>query len=64
MVFAIKPETGRLKNPSNIKTDLRDTECEGVECIHVAQDWGQFLAVMKTDVNPWVPHNADNFLTG
>jgi hypothetical protein len=31
---------------------------------HVAQDWGQFLAVTKTDVNPWVPYNADNFLTG
>ena len=59
MVFAIKPE-----RPNNIKTDLRDTECGGVERIDVVQDWGKFLAVMKTYVNPWVTPSADNFLTG
>jgi hypothetical protein len=35
--------------------DVRDTGWEGVKWIHLAQDRDQWLAVVNTIINPWVP---------
>lgn len=34
---------------------LKETGCEGVQYIHLAQDRDKCLAVMDTAQNPWVP---------
>jgi hypothetical protein len=51
-IFVRKPEgkgpLGRLRRrwENNIKIDLKETECEGVEWNHLAQDGAQWRAVV------------------
>jgi hypothetical protein len=49
------------KREDNIKMNLSETECEGVDWIHLAQDRGQWQAVLNTVMNLQVP--AGKFLT-
>jgi hypothetical protein len=42
----------------NIKLDLKETECEGVEWIHLAQDRVQWRAVVDTVMNLRGPQNV------
>jgi hypothetical protein len=39
----------------NIKMDLREIGCDGVDCIHLAQDRDQWWALMNMLMNLWVP---------
>jgi hypothetical protein len=39
----------------DMKIGLRKTECESVDCTHVAQDGAQWQAVMRTVMNIPVP---------
>jgi hypothetical protein len=44
---------GKLRRrwEENIKMDFRETEWEGVDCIHLAQDKGQWRALVNTIMN-------------
>jgi hypothetical protein len=46
---------GRCGRKGNIKTDLREIGCEGINWIHLAQNRDQWRAVMDTAVNLLVP---------
>jgi hypothetical protein len=46
-----------------ILKDLNETESEGVDCMHLAQDSDQWLALVNTVMNLWVPQKVRNFLT-
>jgi hypothetical protein len=39
----------------NIKMDLEETGCEGMEWIHVAKDRVQWQVTVNTAVSFWVP---------
>jgi hypothetical protein len=39
----------------NIKVDLRETEWGGVDWIDLAEDRGQWRALVNTAMNIWVP---------
>jgi hypothetical protein len=47
----------------NIIKDLRETEWEGVDWIHVAQDRDQLQTLANTVLNLRVPQKAGNLLT-
>jgi len=42
---------------------LREIEWEGVDWIHLAQDWGQLQALLNTVMNLWVPLKVGSLLT-
>jgi hypothetical protein len=48
---------------NNIRMDVKETGWEGVNWILVAQDRGQWWALMNTVINLRVPYKAGNFLT-
>jgi hypothetical protein len=39
----------------DVKLDIREIGCEGVDWIHLAQDRNQWWAVVNTVMNIWVP---------
>jgi hypothetical protein len=43
--------------------DLRETGCEGLDCVHLAQDRDQWWAFVNTVMNCQVAYKAVNFLT-
>jgi hypothetical protein len=65
-----KPEGKRpLGRPSrrwvdNIKMDLREIRWDCVDWIDMAQDWGQWRALVNTVLNLRVPQNSGKFLSG
>jgi hypothetical protein len=65
-----KPERSRpLGRPGrrweyNIRMDPRETGCEGVDWMHLAQVRDQWRALVNTVMNLRVLQNAGNFLTG
>jgi hypothetical protein len=48
----------------NIKIDLREIAWDGVDWIDLAQDRGQWRALVNTVMNLRVPQNAGKFLSG
>jgi hypothetical protein len=48
----------------NIKMDLREIGWDGVDWIDLAQDRGQWRALVSTVMNLRVPENAGKFLSG
>jgi hypothetical protein len=46
----------------NIKMDLREIGCNGMDWIDLAQDRDQWRALVNTVMNLRVPYNAENFL--
>jgi hypothetical protein len=40
---------------NDIKIDLKETGWANVGWIHLAQDRGQWQALMRMEMNPWVP---------
>ena len=47
----------------NIKMDLQEVGCEGIEKIDLAQDRDKWRALENEVMNLRVPYNAENFLT-
>jgi hypothetical protein len=41
----------------NIKMDLRETECGGMDWIDLTQSRDQWQALVNTAMNLWVPYN-------
>jgi len=46
----------------NIKIDLPERGCDGVDWIHVARNRNRWQTVVSTVMNLRLPQNADNFL--
>jgi hypothetical protein len=45
----------RCRWVDNIKMDVIETRCGGVEAIGLAQDWDKWRALLNTVSNVWVP---------
>jgi len=56
-------ETGTHTWWDNIKMDLKEIACEGVDWIHPAQDMSQWHALVNMVMNLSVPLKVENFLT-
>jgi len=68
-VLVGKPEGKRsLGRPrhrweDNIKMDLQEMGCEGMDWMDVAQDRDRWRALVNAVMNLQVPYNVGNFLT-
>jgi len=53
----------RCRWEDNIKMDLQEVGCVGMDCIELAYDGGRWRSLVNVVINLWVPQNAGNFLT-
>jgi hypothetical protein len=53
----------RLCWEDNIKMDLQEVGCEGMDCIELAQNRDKWRALPNGAMNLRVSYNAENFLT-
>jgi hypothetical protein len=53
----------RRRWEDNIRMDLTEIGCEGVDWVHLAEDRDQWQALVNTVMNLRVPGKAENFLT-
>jgi hypothetical protein len=58
-----KPEGKRPLGRLRCRMDLRETECEDVDWIHLAQDRDQWRVLVNTAMKFRVPLKEWNFLT-
>jgi len=54
----------RRRWEDNIKMDLQDVRCGGMEWIELTQDRDRWRTLVTAVMNLRVPYNAGNFLTG
>jgi len=45
----------RHRKEDNIKSDIQEVGCRGVEWIRLAQDWDRLWALVKVVLKIWVP---------
>ena len=53
----------RRRWEDNIKMDLQEVRCGGMDWIELAQDMARWRALVSAVMNLGVPQNAGNFLT-
>ena len=53
----------RRRWEDNIKMDLQEVDCRGMDWIELAQDRDMLWALVKAVMNLRVPYNVGNFLT-
>jgi hypothetical protein len=53
----------RLRWEDNIKMDLQEVGCGGIDWIELAQERDSWLALVTAVMNLRVPSNVGNFLT-
>jgi hypothetical protein len=53
----------RSRWEDDIRMDVRETGCEGVDWIHLAQDMDQRMPLVDTIMKCQVPYETGNFLT-
>jgi len=53
----------RCRWEEDIKKDLLELGCEGMDWIDLAQDRDRWRALVNGVMNLWVPQNEGNFLT-
>jgi len=53
----------RHRGDNNIKMDLQEVKCKGMEWIDVAQNRDRWRALANAVMNLRAPQNAGNFLT-
>jgi hypothetical protein len=58
-----KLERPRRRWEDNIKMDLQEVGCEGMDWIELAQVRGRWGALLNAVMNLRVPQHAENFLT-
>jgi hypothetical protein len=47
----------------NIKMDLQEVECGGMDWIDLVQDRDRWQTLVNAIMNLWIPQNVENFLT-
>jgi hypothetical protein len=52
-----------MEKVDNIKMDLTETSCEGMDEIHLAQDRDKWRALLNTIIKIQISKNAGNSLT-
>jgi len=52
----------RRRWEDNIKMDLKEVECGGMDWIELAEDKDRWHALVNTVINVWVPSKEGNFL--
>jgi len=57
------PGRPRCRWEDNIKMDLQEVGCGGVDWIELAQDSDRWRTLVNAVMNLRVPYNAGNFLT-
>ena len=53
----------RRRWEDNMKTDLLELECGGLDWTELAQDWDSWRALVNAIMNLRVPYNVGDFLT-